>query len=215
MVMLPLFKKSSKSFTILLSFVMVSISVALYMKLGVAPLMTAFYSPEAVTERIKMGEARKLILLLKKQKFRLKATLEMSPKDAGLWWQLGEVCELGGELDEALQAFEKSCQLDKQNTNAIGYFLTLYSKHNKGKLSPTVAQLAQNLFLENNEHPIALNVLAIAAFQNKEYRQAISYWEKLRHSLKKNVNLDAELKQLIQKAHAELEAESTASSQKN
>ncbi len=49
----------------------------------------------------------------------------------------------------------------------------------KQQITPLAQDLLNQILIQQPRHPTALNLLAIGAFQQGDYQQAIDYWQKL------------------------------------
>jgi cytochrome c-type biogenesis protein CcmH len=108
----------------------------------------------------------------------LRNHLAQEPNSAKGWYLLGRLYFTQQEYREAVKAFEKAYQLNKNNPDIVfQYAQALYLTQHTLNGKPTV--LLEQLLVLQPKNPLAINLLAVAAFNDKHYRQAIHYWEKL------------------------------------
>lgn len=115
------------------------------------------------------------------------------PKRGSPWSYLAGVYQHLGFLDQAAIAYHQAAKLSPKVLAYVTQEAYLFSRMNQGLLSAQMkAQLEMVLKKEANNQDI-LNLLAIHAYQQKEYPVAIKYWQ----SLLTQENLSSEDKQTI------------------
>lgn len=110
---------------------------------------------------------------------KLKNHLQYQPDSARGWYLLGRLYASQNQWNHAYQSFSKARKLDSEDeaitvNYAIGLWQTLHQK-----FTPDVRQLFQLILKKNPNQPDALSMLAMDAYQQHDYHQAIDYWSAL------------------------------------
>ncbi|GEM_PF-973022 len=105
--------------------------------------------------------------------------LQQDPASAKGWFLLGKLYLDQRRFSEAESALDHAYKLEPHSSE---YLLALAKADffkNKAHLNPTLArQLINMLRLKSIDEPLdALNLLAVDAYQQKNYRQAVRYWQ--------------------------------------
>ena len=110
---------------------------------------------------------------------RLKVKLKEDPKSAKGWFLLGRLYASLGRYDEAKEAYFKAYKLNPKDTKIIvNYALSLWEL-NQHKFNSEIRDLLKIAYKKNQREPDVLAMLAMDAYLGKDYKKAISYWEKL------------------------------------
>lgn len=101
------------------------------------------------------------------------------PDDAEGWLMLGRARVLQGQMEEALTAYTRASSLRPQDARLLVDLAELHGLKNGRSLAgePTVL-LARALKIDPG-HPKALALAGAAAFDAKDYAQAVAHWDRL------------------------------------
>lgn len=145
-------------------------------------------APEHLGSYIKlMRMEQRVASLLKQDGLRaqeLQSTLEslqsIAAEDSYAWERLGLYYQQLNQHAKAQDAFAQAVQYSSEPR-----FLLSQVQHqatqDQGKLTPTSLQSIAEFLSHYPQHPGAVNLLAVDAYQRGDYHQAIQYWESLLH----------------------------------
>lgn len=109
----------------------------------------------------------------------LKQRLSQQPNSAQGWYLLGRLYFTSGKMPQAVDAFAKANQLKANDvTIMLQYTQALYF-YQKQSLAGKAEQLIHKVLAEQPNNPMAINLIAVNAYQHQDYQTAIKYWEKL------------------------------------
>lgn len=135
--------------------------------------------------QIEMSRQEKINKILKKLPDRghliaqLRHHLETSPQSERGWYLLGRLYASAGQWQSALDAFARAVKLNPKDQKAqIQYALTLWQL-NQQKLDDNMRRLFTQLIADKPNQPDALAVLALDAYTQSHFTQAIDYWKRL------------------------------------
>lgn len=110
---------------------------------------------------------------------RLKERLAIEPDSAKGWYLLGRIYFTQAEFAEAVDAFAKAYKLDESDTDvATQYAQSLYFA-DQHQLQPNTKQIVDKVLKAEPGNFAALNLLAVAAYEQKDFDTAIHYWEQM------------------------------------
>ena len=110
---------------------------------------------------------------------RLRARLDDSPASARGWYLLGRLYSGQKQWQPARDAYAKSLQLDAENVAAaLGYVETLWQL-NSQQYNDDIRQRLNAILKKHPDQPDALSMLAMDAYEQKQYEQAITYWRQI------------------------------------
>lgn len=133
---------------------------------------------------------------------RLKARLNEDPKQARGWYLLGRLYASQGQWQKAAEAFSTAHQLSPDDESAtVNYAQSLWELNHQ-HFEAQIQALLKALLQKNPKQPDALALLAIVAFKDHHYQQAIDYWQRLLHLAPEQ----SEEAEMIRKAIARAEA---------
>lgn len=152
------------------------VAVLLYYKLGASgawtqQVLAQQHEAQIRKEIAQLGGLEQIIT-------QLKLRVEQNQDSHG-WYLLGRLYVKAQRYNEAVAAFARADQLKPQQLEVIlAYAQARYAQHD-GVLDPLAKRLlAQALALQPNQ-PDALNLLAVDAYRQGHYDQAIAYWQQL------------------------------------
>lgn len=132
----------------------------------------------------------------------LKGKLEKNPNDGPGWELLARSYVELKRHAEAAAAFEKATQLILDDPQLLADYADALAVVNGRKLEGKPEELVNRALRLNPHHPKALMLGATAAFNRKDYKQAIVYWERLQQDLPADSNLLPEVKGSLKEAYA-------------
>lgn len=110
---------------------------------------------------------------------KLKSRLTNRPESARGWYLLGRIYVGQNQWESARDAFEKSHQLNPDDEmTTINYAYSLWQL-NQQHFTKEITTLFKGLLIKNPNQPDALAMLAMNAYEHKNYRQAEQYWRQL------------------------------------
>ncbi len=198
------FKNSALSFLLLL--LLPLIAITLYWKLGASHAVAAYKTSQqqaaAVDAEIQqLGSIQHIIQ-------QLKQAVAAHPDSHG-WFLLGRLYLQTQQYPLAIDAFTAANQLTPdQPANLVGYAESVYF-NNHMVLNAAARQALTRALQLQPQQPDAINLLAMAAYQQKDYTQAITYWEQLLALLQPNTQEASNVLSLIATAQKQRQRKST------
>ena len=110
---------------------------------------------------------------------RLEKRLAEQPDDATGWARLGRSYNVMQKPDKAMNAYARAYALAPDNLEVISEYAWLLFNRNPGETTGLVNELYQRLYRLEPNHPDALWFLGFASYQQGQFRQTLSYWERL------------------------------------
>ncbi|MDB6096497.1 MAG: putative cytochrome c-type biosis protein [Francisellaceae bacterium] len=154
-------------------------NLGLYYQFGAYKQLNDYYSESSKKNRLSIRPLQLLIHQLKKEEYRLRLKLEHDPKNISYWWELSEIYQRLNEPEKACFSLKQAYDLDKNNLNMLANYLSLYIRLSDGKLDNESKTLVKRLLKDKINKKLAYNLLAMDAYKNKNYKQAIYYWSQL------------------------------------
>lgn len=140
-----------------------------------------FGNPDALTQRASAarGEHELSSKQLEAMVAKLAARLEQNPDDAKGWVMLARSYAAMQRLPEALAAYAKATALIHDDAGLLADYADMLATSTGRSLEGRPLELVmQALKIDSNQWK-ALALAGTAAFDRKDYRVAIAYWEKL------------------------------------
>lgn len=110
---------------------------------------------------------------------KMRAHLKKDPKSAKGWFLLGRVYANVQDNENALKSFKTAYDLEPSDEQyAVHYAHALWTE-NQQQFSPQIKAIFQHLLKQNPNQPDALAMLAMEAYQTKNFELAIEHWQKL------------------------------------
>lgn len=165
-----------KKRAMIISPVLLLMTVVLYNYLGSWKAWIIYEDKQAKTKQIRELLANKsqddIINSLKER-------LDDTPKSAQGWYLLGRLYMSQANWLKARDAFATSKQLNPKDVkNSINYIISLWQINNQHG-DETIRQLLVSLLKDNPTQPDALALLAMDAYDTKDFLSAIGYWQQL------------------------------------
>ena len=110
---------------------------------------------------------------------KLKVKLDDSPTSAKGWYLLGRLYMSDNQLAQAVTAFSKACRFEPDNEKYIVNYAQSLWENNNRQFNAEIRQILSHLLDKNPGQADALAMLAMDAYEQKNYHQAIAYWRRL------------------------------------
>lgn len=135
---------------------------------------------------------------------RLENKVKTSPNDPQGHFLLARLYLSDQNINKALQSFEKANALKPKDPEImVNYAQAIFLKNNR-KLNTKAKDLINQVLKIDMQNINALNLLAIDAFDRKEYKAAINYWERVLIQLPLNTEEAKQIETMIEKAKTSL-----------
>lgn len=131
---------------------------------------------------------------------KLAARLEQNPDDANGWAILARSYMAMQRFPEAIAAFEKAAAVTKDDANLLADYADALAVSAGRKLEGRPLELIMRALKLDPNHWKALALAGTAAFERKDYKAAVSYWEKLVQGLPPDSELRGSLTASIAEA---------------
>lgn len=109
----------------------------------------------------------------------LTARLREQPDDVEGWLMLGRTYAMMQRFNEAKDAYEKVLALSPDNSEFITDYADIVAMTNNGSLLGQPLELINKALRLDPGNPKALALAGTAEFEQKKYKEAAAYWEKL------------------------------------
>ncbi|MBA2656041.1 MAG: tetratricopeptide repeat protein [Tatlockia sp.] len=166
----------SKAYRIVVPLVIVFSCLA-YFNWGAWPEWKANLQKEASKQRI--AAVLQTIKSPEELVERLKQRIAQEPDQARGWYLLGRLYASQGQWIEAREVFFKAHQLNPQDELVTVNYIQSLWQLNHQTLNKQINTLLTKVLLTNPKQVDALSMLAIDAYKQENYLEAINYWQKL------------------------------------
>jgi cytochrome c-type biogenesis protein CcmH len=112
----------------------------------------------------------------------LAARLEREPDNVNGWVILARSYYVMNRFDEAAKAYERAVALVPNDPDLLADYADTLAVTTGGNLSGKPLELAKRALAADPTHWKALALIGTEAFNRKDYRTAVQYWEKLKAS---------------------------------
>lgn len=190
---------------LLLPILLPSAAIPLYFVWGDSHGLSAYYQQQDQSEEVEAfmqeyQDPQQIITMLENR-------LGDSGDSTG-WFLLGRLYSSTENYDEAADAFGRANRLDPNNPEIMmQYTLALYFA-NGNTLNTESKALLDELIANDPNNPDVLNLLALDAYQRKDYETAIAYWRRLLAMFSSDPQAQQVLMASIAQAQQALEDES-------
>lgn len=167
-----------KSVIIALALLIPAVVVGIYLKVGTPGALSVAGSDQRAPAPADMP-AGKVLEGMDVMADRLAAKLAKNPKDGEGWALLGRAYVQIQKYPEASAAFEKAAALIKDDPQLLADYADALGVANGRSLAGKPTELAKKALALNPNHEKALLLVASAAFEAKNYREAIRYWQRV------------------------------------
>jgi cytochrome c-type biogenesis protein CcmH len=131
---------------------------------------------------------------------KLAARMENNPGDVQGWIMLGRSYVNLEKYSEASNAYAKATALKPDDADLLGDYAFAMGMANGQRLQGQPVELINKALKLDPENPKALELAGSAAFEVKNYSQAINYWQKLMQKTPPDSELAQALSQRINEA---------------
>lgn len=107
------------------------------------------------------------------------AKLEENPDNVEGWLMLGRTYAMMQRFNEAKEAYEKALALTPEDSAIITDYADIVAMTNNGSLVGKPTELIKKALSLDPNNPKALALAGTAEFEEKRYKEAARYWEKL------------------------------------
>ncbi len=130
----------------------------------------------------------------------LEAKLKAKPDDAAGWYMLARSYASIGKYDESARAFEKAVALFPDDARLLADYADALAMAQGQNLQGKPLELINKALKLNANDEKALNLAASAAYQNKDFAQAASYWRRLLKVLPPDADIAKDITAAIEEA---------------
>lgn len=109
----------------------------------------------------------------------LAAKLQANPNDPKGWAMLARSYKVMGRLDEAEQAYDKATDAISNHPDLLVDFAELLALRSHNRMEGRPTALVRQALAVDPEHPSALMMSGVAAYQLGDFDGAVQEWEKL------------------------------------
>lgn len=128
--------------------------------------------------------------------------LEQNPNDLSGWRMLGRSYLSMEKYKEAAGAFAKASELSPNDADLLTDYAFALGMANDRRLSGQPQELINKALKLDPENPKAMELAGTAAYEAKNYKEAIAYWERLLKRSPGDNELNAALTERINQAKA-------------
>ena len=126
--------------------------------------------------------------------------MEQNPGDAAGWIMLGRSYLTLQRYSDSTNAYAKAASLKPDDADVWANYAFAMGMANGKSLLGQPGELIKKALALDPENPTALELAGSAAFEAKNYREAIEYWERLLKKTPKNSELSQALSERIEQA---------------
>lgn len=162
---------------ILAGFFIISVSVFLYKQLGAYAAVREWQWSEVHAADIQ--NLKESLKTPEQVIARLQQELEQHPNSAEGWSLLGKLYLHIKQPKVAASALERAVMLDPNNADFRHTYLEVLFWLENDRLGAVAQEQIRWLLQQNPKDVIAINLLAIEAYQQKRYAAALQYWESI------------------------------------
>ena len=166
-------------FFILFAILLSVVTFALYGQWGNPQAIIDSHQKQIAEELERSQRLRPLLAKFKHKTAALEAQLQMNMAQPAKWWELSQIYQLQGREQDALYALREAFKQTPENENLALEYANLIAKAEDGLLTLEAYQIVQKALTQDNKRPLALNLLAMHAYQQGEYKKAITLWEEV------------------------------------
>jgi len=195
-----------KRLAIILIMVLPLVAVFIYLKIGspvsnTIPVVEPNTIPDMTTVQ-KSPEHNKMAGDIEPLLLSLKSKLEKNPGDGSGWALLARsYVELRRHAD-AVPAYEKAVKAFPDDPQLLADYADALAVVNGHKLTGKPEELVNQALKIDPHHVKALLLAATASFDQKDYKQAIIYWERLQQDLPSDSDVLPDVKAALSEAYA-------------
>lgn len=183
------------------------VAVSVYQRIGNPAAIAAVASSANAANRAddqKLAEIESILTSLREK-------LEQAPDDAAGWALLARSYGKLHRYDVAIEAFEQAVKLNPDDAQLLADYALVLAMANQRKIQGKPEQLLLKALSIDPHQPSALMLEASAAYERKDYKTAISLWERLQPDLVIGSAFAASVRDSLAKARAALQQQAATS----
>lgn len=136
---------------------------------------------------------------------KIRRQLNQAPENAQGWYLLGKLYLIQKDYENARNAFAKAYGLNpKDEQTALFYVQTLWELNHQ-TFDSQMRGILQKVIKQNSKQPDALAMLAMDAYQQKNYSEAIKFWQQLLVVIPRDSKEGQAILQAIERAQRQLQ----------
>jgi cytochrome c-type biogenesis protein CcmH len=159
---------TSKRTAVALAVIVPIMAMGIYMQLG-AP---AAINPVANASKVDDQQIQQMVDALV-------AKLKANPDNPSGWAMLARSYKVMGKLSEAQQAYEKAGPALHSNPDMLVDYAEILASMANNNFIGEPKKLVDEALALNPQHPMALMMAGVSAYQHNDFNGAISFWKKL------------------------------------
>jgi len=171
------------------------VAVLLYFLIGTPDGITG--TPQVETPRASAPAGERTQEQIEANVAKLAERLKTNPADAEGWKMLARSYNSMSKFGEAAGAYAKATELQPNDADLWAEYAFVSAMANNQNLDGRPVELINQALKVDPENPKALQLAGSAAFQAKDYKKAIEYWEKVLKKVPDDAE-GAEVRQTIQ-----------------
>lgn len=130
----------------------------------------------------------------------LQKKIAENPADPNAWYLLGRLYAASGDFAASVAAYEKLVEVSDRQPTALVVLADSLAMTQEGSLVGRPVELINEALQKEPTHTTALWMAGQAAADNKQYLEAIDYWQQAANGLTDNEEMLGELTRMIDEA---------------
>lgn len=193
------------------------VAIALYVRIGNPGALSASLASSASsiaparsstsTPAVPMGEGQMTQQQIEKNVAALAERLQQNPDDPGGWTMLGRSYITLERYSDASNAYAKATALKPDDADLWADYAFAMGMANGRRLQGQPQELINKALKLDPENPKALELAGSAAFEARNYEDAINYWQRLMEKSPRDSELATALQERINQAKSLLDKE--------
>lgn len=153
------------------------LAVGLYLKVGTPTALTEEVQQAAAGGKHSQGQLTPEQIQAMAQK--LAVRLEQNPDDVEGWATLARTYAALGRYADAARAFKRLTELVPDNAQLLADYADILAMAQGRRLAGEPVNIIEQALKADPKHPKALALAGTAAFEARDYKNAVAYWERL------------------------------------
>ena len=153
------------------------LAVGLYLKVGTPKALTEEVQQAAAGGEHSQGQLTPEQVQAMAEK--LAARLEQNPDDVDGWATLARTYAALGRYADAARAFKRLTELIPNNAQLLADYADILAMAQGRRLAGEPVNIIQQALKSDPKHPKALALAGTAAFEARDFKNAVVYWERL------------------------------------
>lgn len=178
-----------------------ALTLSLVIPLGAALLYYVLGSPQAVSPGATVANEHQVTPQeVEAMVARLAARLETTPDDGKGWALLGRSYGVMQRYQEAARAYARAAALNKDDADLLADYADVLAMSQGQRIEGKPLELIEHALKLDPTQWKALAMAGSAAFERKDYQQAITYWETIKSRAEPNSELARSIASNIEEA---------------